>query len=134
MAEPLLEMKNITKIFAGIKANDNVNLTLYPGEIHALLGENGAGKSTLMNILTGIYKPTYGQIYFKGNKVSFKSPKKAVELGIGMVHQHFRLIPTLTVTENILLGSEDKENRFFVNKFIFKGTEEIFFCLFLGKF
>lgn len=116
MAEPLLEMKNITKIFAGIKANDNVNLTLYPGEIHALLGENGAGKSTLMNILTGIYKPTYGQIYFKGNKVSFKSPKKAVELGIGMVHQHFRLIPTLTVTENILLGSEDKENRFFVNE------------------
>lgn len=116
MAEPLLEMKNITKIFAGIKANDDVNLTLYPGEIHALLGENGAGKSTLMNILTGIYKPTYGKIFYKGNKVSFKSPKKAVELGIGMVHQHFRLILPLTVTENILLGSEDKENRFFVKE------------------
>ena len=116
MAEPLLEMKNITKVFAGIKANDNVNLTLYPGEIHALLGENGAGKSTLMNVLTGIYKPTYGKLFYKGNKVSFKSPRKAVELGIGMVHQHFRLIPTLTVTENILLGSEDKENRFFVKE------------------
>lgn len=116
MEKPLLEMKNITKIFAGVKANDNVNLSLYPGEIHALLGENGAGKSTLMNILTGIYKPTYGKIYYKGEKVYFKSPKKAVDLGIGMVHQHFRLIPTLTVSENILLGSDDKKNRFFVDE------------------
>lgn len=116
MAEPILEMKKITKIFSGVRANDEVDLTLYPGEIHALLGENGAGKSTLMNVLTGIYKPTYGSMFYKGKKVSFKSPKGAVDLGIGMVHQHFRLIPTLTVTENILLGSDDKENRFFVNE------------------
>ena len=108
MSEPVLEMKNITKTFAGIKANDNVNLKLYSGEIHALLGENGAGKSTLMNILTGIYKPTYGGIFYKGKKVAFKSPKQAVDLGIGMVHQHFRLIPTLTATENILLSTKTK--------------------------
>ena len=110
MSEPVLEMKNITKTFAGIKANDNVNLKLYSGEIHALLGENGAGKSTLMNILTGIYKPTYGGIFYKGKKVAFKSPKQAVDLGIGMVHQHFRLIPTLTATENILLSTKTKDN------------------------
>lgn len=116
MAMPLLEMKNITKIFAGVKANDDVNLTLYSGEVHALLGENGAGKSTLMNILTGIYKPTYGEIFYKGKKVSFKSPSAAVELGIGMVHQHFRLIPTLTVAENILLAADDRRKKFFVNR------------------
>lgn len=107
MSEPVLEMKNITKTFSGVKANDNVNLKLYSGEIHALLGENGAGKSTLMNILTGIYKPAYGKIFYKGEKVSFKSPKQAVDLGIGMVHQHFRLIPTLTATENIVLSTKD---------------------------
>lgn len=116
MGEVLLEMQNITKTFSGVRANDNVNLTLYSGEIHALLGENGAGKSTLMNILTGIYKPTHGKIFYKGERISFKSPRQAVDLGIGMVHQHFRLIPTLTVTENILLGSDEKENRFFVNE------------------
>lgn len=109
MAEPVLEMKNITKIFSGIRANDDVNLKLYSGEIHALLGENGAGKSTLMNVLTGIYKPTYGAIFYKGRQVAFKSPRQAVDLGIGMVHQHFRLIPTLTAAENILLGTDEKK-------------------------
>lgn len=105
MGELVLEMKNITKRFTGVVANDNVNLKLYSGEIHALLGENGAGKSTLMNILTGIYRPNEGEIFHRGKKVTIKSPKNAVEMGIGMVHQHFRLIPTLSVTENVFLTS-----------------------------
>ncbi|WP_274940309.1 ABC transporter ATP-binding protein [Chordicoccus furentiruminis] len=105
MAEKILEMKNVSKTFPGIKANQGVNLSLYRGEIHALLGENGAGKSTLMNILTGIYQPDEGQIFFNGKQVDVTSPKKAAELGIGMVHQHFRLIPVLTVAENIILTS-----------------------------
>lgn len=103
MKQPILEMKHITKRFGNVVANEDVNLSLYPGEIHALLGENGAGKSTLMNILTGIYKPNEGEIYYKGKKVSIRSPRHAVDLGIGMVHQHFRLIPTLTVAENVYL-------------------------------
>lgn len=107
MKQPILEMKHITKHFGNVIANEDVNLALYPGEIHALLGENGAGKSTLMNILTGIYKPNQGEIYYKGKKVTIKSPKHAVELGIGMVHQHFRLIPTLSVAENVYLYMPD---------------------------
>lgn len=103
MKEPILEMHGITKTFGSVTANKDVDLTLYPGEIHALLGENGAGKSTLMNILNGIYKPNGGQILYKGKKVSIRSPKHAVEMGIGMVHQHFRLIPTLTAAENVFL-------------------------------
>jgi simple sugar transport system ATP-binding protein len=99
----LLEMRGITKRFGRTLANDNVDLRLYKGEIHALLGENGAGKSTLMNILLGIYKPNSGEILYKGKKATIKSPKHAVELGIGMVHQHFELIPTLSVAENIFL-------------------------------
>ncbi len=100
----LLEMKGITKRFGKTLANDHTDLRLYQGEIHALLGENGAGKSTLMNILLGIYKPNSGEIFYKGKKVSVKNPKDAAELGIGMVHQHFELIPTLSVAENIFLG------------------------------
>lgn len=103
MKEPVIEMRNITKRFGNVIANENVNLSLYPGEIHALLGENGAGKSTLMNVLTGIYKPNSGEIYYQGKKVSIKSPKQAVDMGIGMVHQHFRLIPPLSVAENVFL-------------------------------
>ena len=103
MKQPILEMRNITKKFGRVVANEDVNLTLNAGEIHALLGENGAGKSTLMNILTGIYKPNSGAIYYKGEKVKIKSPRHAVELGIGMVHQHFHLIPTLTAAENVFL-------------------------------
>ncbi len=100
----LLEMKGITKKFGKTLANDHVNLRLYQGEIHALLGENGAGKSTLMNILLGIYRPNSGEIFYKGEKVSIRNPKNAAELGIGMVHQHFELIPTLSVAENIFLS------------------------------
>lgn len=100
-------MRKITKTFGRVTANKNVNLSLYPGEIHALLGENGAGKSTLMNILTGIYKANSGSIYFKGKKVELKSPKHAVDLGIGMVHQHFHLIPTLTAAENVFLSTPE---------------------------
>lgn len=103
MTAPILQMKNITKTFGSVKANRNVDLSVYPGEIHALLGENGAGKSTLMNILTGIYRPDDGEIWFKGKRRDIHSPKDAVALGIGMVHQHFRLIPTLTVAENVFL-------------------------------
>lgn len=101
--QPLLEMCGITKRFPGVIANENVNLTLYPSEVHALLGENGAGKSTLMNILTGIYFPNEGTIRYKGHTVSLDSPRKAVSLGIGMVHQHFKLIEPMTVAENICL-------------------------------
>jgi simple sugar transport system ATP-binding protein len=103
MKQPILEMRNITKKFGRVVANEDVNLTLNAGEIHALLGENGAGKSTLMNILTGIYKPNSGAIYYKGEKVKIRSPRHAVDLGIGMVHQHFHLIPTLTAAENVFL-------------------------------
>lgn len=103
MREPILEMKGITKTFGSVTANENVDLTLYPGEIHALLGENGAGKSTLMNVLNGIYRPNSGEILHKGKKVTIQSPKHAVDMGIGMVHQHFRLIPTLTAAENVFL-------------------------------
>lgn len=109
----VLEMKGITKRFGKTIANDNVDLRLYKGEIHALLGENGAGKSTLMNILLGLYKPNSGDIFYKGKKVSIKTPKHAVKMGFGMVHQHFELIPTLSVAENICLSMEDCD--FFLN-------------------
>lgn len=103
---PVLELKGITKQFPGVLANDNVNLTLHKGEIHALLGENGAGKSTLMNILYGLYTPTRGEIFINGQAVHFTGPMDAIQNGIGMVHQHFMLIPVLTVTENVMLGEE----------------------------
>lgn len=111
---PLLEMKGITKKFGKTLANDHVNLRLYPGEIHALLGENGAGKSTLMNILLGIYKPNSGEILHRGEKITIKNPKYAAELGIGMVHQHFELIPPLSVAENIFLSMTHR--RFLLNQ------------------
>ncbi len=114
MSETILEMRGITKRFGKTVANEDVNLTLNAGEIHALLGENGAGKSTLMNILTGIYKPNAGQIYYKGKKVKIRSPRHAVDMGIGMVHQHFHLIPTLTAAENVFLYTP--KCKFFLNK------------------
>lgn len=104
--EYVIEMLNITKDFPGIRANDNVTLTLKKGEIHALLGENGAGKSTLMSILFGLYQPTSGTIKVRGKEVSITSPNIANDLGIGMVHQHFKLVDNFTVTENIVLGLE----------------------------
>lgn len=108
-----MEMRNITKRFPGILANDAVNLQLKKGEIHALLGENGAGKSTLMSVLFGFYQPEEGEIYVRGERVEIKSPNIAHELGIGMVHQHFQLIDNFTVVENIILG--DEPGGFFVD-------------------
>ncbi|HEX3022489.1 MAG TPA: ABC transporter ATP-binding protein [Lachnospiraceae bacterium] len=110
-----IEMKNIVKMFGNFKANDGVNLTVHKGEIHAILGENGAGKSTLMNILYGLYRPTSGEIYVNGKLVDIDGPNKAIELGIGMVHQHFMLIPPFTVTENIILGMEPVKGMGVVN-------------------
>ncbi len=108
-----VEMTNIDVRFPGVLANDQVNLTLKQGEIHALLGENGAGKSTLMNVLAGLYKQAAGDIQVYGEQISFNSPKDSIAKGIGMVHQHFMLVPTQTVTENILLGLD--EPKFFMN-------------------
>ena len=102
----LLEMKGITKRFPGVVANDSVDFNLKKGEIHALLGENGAGKSTLMNILYGMYRPDEGHILLDGVPVQITRPGDVIKLGIGMVHQHFMLIPVMTVTENIILGAE----------------------------
>jgi simple sugar transport system ATP-binding protein len=101
---PLVFLKGIGKVFPGVVANDGVDLDVYPGEIHALLGENGAGKSTLMNILTGIYRPDAGEIIIDGYTVNFASPLDAIASGIGMVHQHFKLVRAFTVAENIHLG------------------------------
>jgi ABC-type uncharacterized transport system ATPase subunit len=105
---PVLELRGITKRFPGVLANDHVDLDLYRGEVHALLGENGAGKSTLMNVLYGLYHPDEGEISINGEPVSIGSPRAAIEHGIGMVHQHFMLIPVMTVAENIVLASEPR--------------------------
>ena len=104
---PVLELRGITKRFPGVLANDNIDLTLEKGEIHALLGENGAGKTTLMNILYGLYQPEEGQIFINGKEIQVHSPSDAISAGIGMVHQHFMLIPVFTVTENVMLGDEE---------------------------
>ncbi|MBF8296818.1 MAG: transporter related [Bacteroidetes bacterium] len=105
-AHPLLQLRGITKRFPGVIANDNVSLDLFSGEILALLGENGAGKTTLMNILYGLYMADEGEAVLKGVPVRIHNPRQAIDLGIAMVHQHFMLIPTLTVAENIILGDE----------------------------
>ena len=106
MAEYIIEMKNITKIFPGIVANDNVTIQIKKGEIYALLGENGAGKSTLMGMLFGMYEPDKGEIFVRGKKETICSPKHATKLNIGMVHQHFKLVSDFTITENIIMGIE----------------------------
>jgi general nucleoside transport system ATP-binding protein len=116
MEEPaLLELTGITKRFPGVVANDHVDFDLRPREVHALLGENGAGKSTLVNILYGLYRPDEGEVLIKGTRAEIHSPKDAIELGIGMVHQHFMLIPVLTVAENIVLGTEPVRNGVFLD-------------------
>ena len=102
--EIILSLKEITKTFPGIIANDHINLDIHKGEIHSLLGENGAGKTTLMNILYGLYKLDSGEIIFKGKKIKIRSPKDAINLGIGMIHQQFMLVPRFSVFENIILG------------------------------
>ena len=103
---PVLELEGITKRFPGVLANDNISFSLEEGEIHGLLGENGAGKTTLMNILYGLYTPDEGEIRIRGKSVQISSSSDAIRAGIGMVHQHFMLIPVFTVTENVMLGDE----------------------------
>lgn len=105
-SQKVVEMKNITKKFGNFVANDNINLTVHKGEVHALLGENGAGKSTLMNILYGLYHQTSGEIHINGKLVNMDNPNVAIENGIGMVHQHFMLVQPFTVAQNIILGTE----------------------------
>lgn len=109
----VVEMKQMVKRFTGVLANDNVDFDLREGEIHALLGENGAGKSTLTNILAGLYRPEEGDIFIRGQRVDIGSPRDAIALGIGMIYQHFMLVPSQTVTENIILGLQ--EPRFLLN-------------------
>src|SRR5512135_2367318 len=99
-----VEMRGIVKRFPGVLANDHVDFDLYEGEVHALLGENGAGKSTLMNVLAGMYHPEAGEILVSGKRVVLHSPQEAITHGIGMVHQHFMLVPPHSVAENIVLG------------------------------
>ncbi|MDD4389988.1 MAG: ABC transporter ATP-binding protein [Eubacteriales bacterium] len=108
-----IEMRNITKAFGEIKANEDINLDVLEGEVHALLGENGAGKTTLMNMLSGIYKPDGGSIFINGEPVIFSSPADSIKMGIGMIHQHFKLVDVMTAKENIILGQPTK---FFINK------------------
>jgi simple sugar transport system ATP-binding protein len=109
-----VELRGITKRFPGVVANDGVHFEAAEGEVHALLGENGAGKSTLSNILTGLYHPDEGQIFLGGKPVTFSSPRDALDAGIGMVHQHFRLVPPFTVAENVILGDQSAEGRRFM--------------------
>ncbi|HOP57492.1 MAG TPA: ABC transporter ATP-binding protein [Bacillota bacterium] len=111
-----IEMKNITKVFPGVIANDNITLQLKQGEIHALLGENGAGKSTLMSVLFGLYQPEEGEIFKNGVKVDISDPNDANNLGIGMVHQHYKLVDVFTVLDNIILGAETTKNGFLQKK------------------
>src|SRR2546423_13012026 len=101
-----LELRGITKRFGDLVANNHIDLVVEPGEIHALLGENGAGKSTLMNILYGLLHPDEGEIVVDGTARRFRGPGDAIDAGIGMVHQHFMLVPAVTVTENVMLGGE----------------------------
>jgi ABC-type uncharacterized transport system ATPase subunit len=118
----VIEMKGISKSFPGIKANDDISLSVEKGEIHVLLGENGAGKSTLMNILYGLYQPDEGQIFVKGKAIHIANPNVAILHGIGMVHQHFMLVQPFTVAENIVLGSESKKG---TSLDLEKGTKDV---------
>lgn len=120
--EPILSMKNITKMFYGNFANKDVNFDVYKGEIHALVGENGAGKTTLMSILYGLYPADEGDIYIKGERIDISEPSVAIENGIGMVFQHFMLVEPFTVAENIILGKEPKKGIFVDNK---KAVEDV---------
>jgi len=110
--EVILEARGITKRFPGVLANDHIDFDIKAGEVHALLGENGAGKTTLMNILYGLYKPDEGEVRVRGRRVVLRSPKDAIDLGIWMVHQHFMLVPPLTVTENVVLGLKSPREPF----------------------
>lgn len=118
-----IQMQNITKSFGALKANEDVNLTVYEGEIHALLGENGAGKSTLMNMLSGIYTPDEGSIYIHGEEVHFTSPKDSIDMGIGMIHQHFKLVDVLSAKDNVIIGH--KTGFFTKNKDLAQKVKEL---------
>lgn len=120
--EKVIEMRGITKIFPGVVANEKVDFDLRKGEIHVLLGENGAGKTTLMNVLYGLYRPEEGEILVNGKKANITGPSKAIELGIGMIHQHFMLVDIFTVTQNIILGNEPLKG---VTVDIKKGSKEV---------
>jgi len=111
-----VEMRGVTKIFPGVVANDSVDLQIHGGEIHALLGENGAGKSTLMNILAGLYQPDGGEVWLHGERVVIRSPNDAIRLGVGMVHQHFKLVQPQTVAENVILGLKEPAFRLDMKK------------------
>ena len=126
-----IELKGVTKRFGDVIANDNVNLTVRKGEILSILGENGSGKTTLMNMLSGIYFPDEGEVYVDGKEVTIRSPKDSFALGIGMIHQHFKLINILTAAENIILGLPGKEklNMKQVEKEIRELTEQYGFDL-----
>ncbi len=122
MAEDyVIEMLHITKEFPGIKANDDITLQLRKGEVHALLGENGAGKSTLMSVLFGLYQPEQGKILKNGKEVAIRNPNDANALGIGMVHQHFKLVECFSVLDNIILGVEPNKMGFFAEG---RGTQK----------
>ena len=126
MAEEALRMSHIVKVYSnGVMANKDVTLSVNRGEIHALSGENGAGKSTLMKILFGEEQPTSGEIYINGNQVHMTSPQMAIKLGVGMVHQHFMLVPSLTVAENIILGVAPKKGLFIDMDKAVKAAEDI---------
>src|SRR5581483_3481343 len=111
---PAVAMQGITKRFPGVVANDHVDFEAVTGEVHALLGENGAGKTTLSNVLTGLYRPDEGEIRLYGERVSFESPRDALDAGICMVHQHFRLVERFTVAENLILGDRRGAGSHFV--------------------
>ena len=106
MSQPAVELREITKRFPGVVANDEVDLTVERGSVHALLGENGAGKTTLMNVLYGLYEPTDGTVVVDGRERGFDSPRDAIDAGVGMIHQHFMLVDTMTVAENITRSEE----------------------------
>lgn len=123
--KPLMEVKDITKKFPGVKALDNVSLTFYPGEIHAVVGENGAGKSTLMKVMAGAYKPDQGTIYFQDEKVSFSHPVEAQRMGISIIYQEFNLLPERTVAQNIYLGREPSKFGVINLRQLNKQTEDV---------
>ena len=124
-APVVLEMRNVTKAFGSVRANDDISITLRRGEILGLLGENGAGKSTLMKIIYGLYSPDSGSVFVDGEEAQIHDPKDAVSHGIGMVHQHFTLIPPLTVAENIVLGAEPRKGVSLDLEGAIKATEEL---------
>ena len=126
MGEIAVQFKHISMEFPGVLANDDISLDIRKGEVFALVGENGAGKSTLMNILYGINTPTNGEVFIRGKKVEHFDPGVAISMGVGMVHQHFMLVPSFTVAQNIVLSREPKKmGVFFDNKGAERETEKL---------